>query len=298
MSFFVELARTSRAGDCVEQSGLTNQISRLSPRAVPIDAARDNSVHVVVQFDRTDDEYRARLNFFGAKPGERLLSDRGPNCRSLGDAVAVAIAMLLDSEMARDESMPIEAPSLVSDLRISSASVYPRERRGAGIPIQVAVQGGTSWGFVRGATPTYELGVGRVTQSRLMLELGAMGWFTQSVRYDVGEVSVGLLALTLRGCRVWGQSWQVAPCAALALGRLHGIGHGFDESNSTNLVYAATGASVLFAREVSGPLQVALHGMAWIPLTEQSLAIKDLGTAWKPAPIWLGIALRVAVRFY
>jgi hypothetical protein len=254
-----------------------------------------DSLQVFVHFDRVSGEYRADLEFRGAKPGQRSLRDRGDSCEPLEGAVAVAISLLLDGEIERRERAVVDVPRTASTISIVAAEVEPSPTKTT--PWYGSVEGGPQWGFGGRATTWIGASLGVRPKPGWLLESSAIAWPPSTTKYDTGEVTVSLLAGALRACRLWGDRWRLGPCAAAALGRLHGVGRGFDESMSTTLLWSALGTSLSLERPLGERWVLGLQGTAWLPLFEQTLSVENVGTAWRPAVAWLGFGARLGVRF-
>ncbi len=297
LSLVIATERTDSAKDCANHARLLAKVERLSQRAVEAEGPLRDSIHVVVHFDRINDEYRASLEFRGPKPGERSLRDRSNRCDSLEDAVAVAIALLLDSEIERRAQATPDLTRAVPTIRITSSEVKPRAHQSRTTPWYVSVQGGPEWGFSTTAVTWFAVDLGVRPISGWVFEASAVASQPATTKYAAGEVTVSLVAGALRACRLWGESWQFGPCAAMALGRLHGTGRGFDESMSTNLLWPALGASLILQRSLGERWNVGLSATTWIPLSEVTFSVDNLGTAWNSSVIWLGLGARLGVRF-
>jgi hypothetical protein len=297
LSLVIETEPGDGAKECAAQARLLHKVEQLAQRTVVASVPSADSIRVVVRFDRAAGEYRATLEFQGPKPGVRQLSDRSDSCEPLVDAVAVAIALLLDNELERRELAAIEVRRAAPTIRIIDSRVEPRGGSSSGVTWYLATEGGPQWGLRSTATPWFGLVLGIAAKSGFALESSALGWLPSESKFDTGAVRVSLVAGAVRGCYLWGQRWKFGPCVAMALGRLRGSGQGFDESLSTNLFWAALGTSLELRRELTEQWEVGLLLPMWVPLTEQRLSVENVGTAWNSTSIWLGAGVRLGVRF-
>lgn len=297
LSLVIETEHADNAKDCADQARLLSKVEQLAQRTVSASIASADSIHVVVRFARAAGVYRATLEFQGPKPGVRQLGDRSDSCEPLVDAVAVAIALLLDNELERRERAAIEVRHAAPTIRIIDSRVEPKRGSPSGIPWYLATEGGPQWGLRSTATAWFGLVLGVAATSGFALESSALAWLPSESRFDTGTVTVSLVAGAVRGCYLWGHGWRLGPCAAMALGRLRGSGGGFDESFSTNLFWAALGTSLELRRELAERWEVGLLVTTWVPLSEQQLSVENLGTAWNSEAIWLGAGVRLGVRF-
>jgi hypothetical protein len=295
LSIEITTERTQAAADCADDARLREQVERVSQRALGPIGPESDVIRVHVRFARTNDEYRADLEFKGPKPGERTLSDRSEQCGPLEDAAAIAIALLLDTELERRDREARAVPRAVQTIQITHREVMPRPR--ASRVFALAVEGGLQLGLNSTITPGFALDLGtRAVPGWLFESSGALYMPTTS-KYAVGQVTVSLATVALRACRLWGNDWQFGPCAALALGRLHGSGAGYDESLSSNLLWSAFGASLLLQRTIAERWDLGLYATTWAPLRKQSFEVQGLGTAWNSPTFLGGLGIRLGVRF-
>lgn len=298
--------RTERAKDCADQSKLRAKIERLRQHVGEAESLATETrsgtedlphlLQVSARFDKSGDEYLADVQFSGAKPGERRLSDRGRECASLEDAVAVAIVLLLDSENQHREPAPIVVPRAVPTIKISSRRIALRP---AGIQSSewlLVIKAGPIWATGDAPSIAMALDAGLLWRKRWQFELGAVFVAPKATSYGSGEVTVSMLAVEGRGCRLWGRSFFVGICAASTLGRLHGRGRGFDEGAAANLIWSAVGGSLLVHQELGRRWWGGLEASAWRPLSGTSFRVENAGSAWNSSEIWGGLAVRLGVR--
>ncbi|HMA91663.1 MAG TPA: hypothetical protein VKP30_03210, partial [Polyangiaceae bacterium] len=172
-------------------------------------ASNANVLRVVARFDRTRREYLADVQFSGAKPGERRLSDRGSECTSLEDAVAVSVALLLDREQQRREEAPSAALRAVPTIKISRGRVVLPTARNISRAWFVAAKTGPVWGTTDGPSVVVALDFGVIWNRQWQLELGASHVAPKTIGYGPGEVTVSIWAAEVRGCKSWGRSFFV-----------------------------------------------------------------------------------------
>ena len=293
LSLVIAVERTDAAADCANESQLFAKVEQISQRSLQPQGPEGDAIRVVIHFDRSQDEYRADLEFQGPKPGERSLRDRSEHCAPLEDAVAVAIALLLDREVERRERESREVARAVSTIKIIGGKVEPKQYETSSLYAASEVQAL----FDSNVVPALTLAFG-VNRSRgWLFESSALLMPPTTRRFETGEVSVSLVAGALRSCRLWGEKWQLGPCASFALGRLRGSGRGFDESLSSNLLWTAIGGELLLQRSLGERWEVGLHAAAWVPLRQQRFSVQSLGTAWNSSSIWPWLGLRLGVRF-
>lgn len=297
LSLEITTERTEAASECADDAQLRGKVEQLSQRALGTIAPESDVIRVHVRFDRTKDEYRADLEFKGPKPGERMLSDHSENCEPLADAAAVAIALLLDTELERRVREAREVQRAVQTIQITRREVTPRPRVARPKALALAIEGGAQSGLNSSVASGFALDLGTRVAPGWLFESSATLTLPVVSDYGPGQVTVLLATVALRACRLWGNEWQLGPCAAMAVGRLHGSGAGYDESFSSNLLWSAIGASVLVQREVAERWDFGLHATAWAPLEKRSFGVQGLGTAWNSSVISGGLTIRLGVRF-
>ncbi|MEJ2366245.1 MAG: hypothetical protein P8017_16515 [Deltaproteobacteria bacterium] len=105
-----------------------------------------------------------------------------------------------------------------------------------------------------------------------------------------------MLAGTARGCALFGDRWLVGPCAAVGIGRLHGVGVGYDEVATDNVLWSAVGAGVVAEAPVWEAVFWGLSAEVWRPLSRLTFSVQNAGTAWESPPVEGSLALRLGVR--
>ncbi len=110
----IVVTRQTGAESCPSASELAGAIQRLVPRATVVaGTAVPAGMIVHVELDRSAQGLRAQMHPFGRlQDGQggwwRELRDVGPRCQSLGDAVAVTLAMLVDGPAIADATTEVE----------------------------------------------------------------------------------------------------------------------------------------------------------------------------------------------
>lgn len=259
--------------------------------------ASSDQLRVMVLFDRIGDDYLADVRFSGAKPGERRLRDRGPDCTSLEEAVAVTIVLLLDSEHQSRERTPPLRLHAVSTIKMSKGKVDPLPRVARSSEWTLGAKGGLLWGASDTTSSWLALSAGISFAQRWQLELGALTLLPNTQSYGQGVITVSMNAAEVRGCRLFGDSLLFGICVVPTLGRLHGSGRGFDHDVRSNLLWAALGASVSARMQLNRHWFVGLEATSWWPLEDQTFSVENLGAGWNSSAIWGALAARLGVRF-
>lgn len=91
---------------CPDQRTLATRVEAILGRPLGTDALA-SALAIDVRFVRAPDgSFVARVLTRGLKPGQRLLRDTDATCMALGEAVSVAIPLLLDSALNEGEDAP------------------------------------------------------------------------------------------------------------------------------------------------------------------------------------------------
>jgi hypothetical protein len=244
-------AETPGAGQpplsCTNADSLVQRVRALRPAGLgfgqTVGGTEPVAPHFEVTFSRrADRSLRAVVNVSGALSGERVLTDPGPSCDELGEALAVTLALLLDgSEVPESKPETVDSRSTV---------------RG-----QILLQGGVVTGLLpsTGARVGMELvALPRVSpRARTTLELGAaFGYLpTGSTKLSVGEVKTSAFLGSLRaGARIgFGASadhgpasppFALVPSVVATFGTIRAEGSGFDEEDAASRAFASVGLAL------------------------------------------------------
>jgi hypothetical protein len=212
----IDVERSPEASQCPDGTALTKQVERILQRPLSGGAPAD-TLQVEVRFSATHDEYSAEVRSLAPKPGERRLNDRGQSCAAWGEAVSVAIALLLDTELARRETEL--SPPTASASALPASPQAPAEPavhavdEGA-LELRAAFEGGAATGLVGPSSALLSEYLGLRLQHHLTLDAGFNAVLPSTAQFDVGAVRTTLLFASLRACYTWGQRYAIGPCAA------------------------------------------------------------------------------------
>jgi hypothetical protein len=301
----LHVEKAAGAEQCPEQQQLERRVEGILQRPLS-DVVADSQLTLDVLFERTPNAFTAQVTATGPKPGSRLLRDTGPTCEALGEAVSVAIALLLDSSRpdhdppspSRESLASVgepapEAPTHPSnDVPAETTRGFDARRWTA----RAAVEVGGSYGLGGGGAP---FGFSRLgaRHGGWLLDLGAGGNVPSEQTFDTGSVRTSLVFGSLRACYLLGRSLLVAPCAQLGLGRLHGEGDGYGQVRAASLPWTAAGIGLAAETPVAGALYLALGATLWVPTRRQTFSVENAGIAWESKPVagaltaGLGLAL-------
>ncbi|WP_437874578.1 hypothetical protein [Sorangium sp. So ce513] len=216
-------------------------------RPAPAGAVPEYEVHFV----RTETTYTAALQAGGRT---RLLSSEpGATCGELVEALALTVAILLDSE-----PVPPPAPAPPAPAPVPPAPAPPRRRPAPPPPPSpswdVSAELGAA-GTVGLLDPLRVAAMADVSLRRRAWSagLGAVWLPSQDIDVAPGAASLGLVAATARGCATIAGALdgpRLSACAASVLGAVHGAGKGLSPNREDSAPWFAVGGSAL----AEGPL--------------------------------------------
>ncbi len=299
--------RSERASDCPDEPELTRQVERILQRPLKSDSG-EASLEVQVSFTWSREQYFADVLSRGPKPGERVLHDRGQSCAALAEAVSVAIALLLDKELAARASSSDEASSPAVATRtepqktaatsdVAAESNRARVRGGDALELRATLAGGAVSGLVGQSSALLSEELGLRIQRGFIFDAGFNAVLPGTTRYGDGSVRTTLLFGSARACYVWGASFSVGPCAAFGVGRLRGVGIGYASTASQDLTWSAAGVGAVAEGPVWGRVFWGISATLWLPTRRSSFSVQNVGTAWESRAaggrVGLGLGFRI-----
>ncbi|WP_437618459.1 hypothetical protein [Sorangium sp. So ce1151] len=204
-----------------------------------------------VHFLRTGATYTAVLQAGGR--ARQLSSEPGAACDELVGALALTIAILLDSEATPATASAPVAPAPAAPAPVAPAPAPPpppRPARGWDVSAELGAAG--TVGVLDPLRPAVmgELSLRRRAWSA---GLGAVWLPGQEIEVTPGAASIGLVAAAARGCAtITGEldGFRLSACAASLLGAVHGAGKGFAPDREASAPWFAVGGSAI----AEGPL--------------------------------------------
>lgn len=293
------------AEQCAGREQLERRVEGILRR--PLRAGADaGSLSIEVAFERAlGGAFVARVSASGPKPGQRVLRDSSPTCDALSEAVAVAIALLLDSAQAEVSELPpapkpapapepATSPTPETAPALSDAS---SRHESESWWLRASLEAGGGYGL--GGNGTL-LGLGRVgaRYGHWALDLGAAANLATAHDFDGGAVRTSLLFGSLRGCYLRGRALSLGPCAQLGVGRLRGEGSGYSEGLTTSLPWLAVGLGLAAEAQLSSRLFVALEATLWVPTQRQTFSVQNAGIAWESKPVAGVLAAGLGVTLF
>jgi hypothetical protein len=310
--------RTEDAADCPDARALATLVAEQMKRpalAPAGDVSLGPDRGLDVQIYRSDQGFTAVVQAGGKT---RQLSDKGPSCGGLTAALAVSIAVMLDTEPLPPEPEPPPSPAPLPEPPPTDLSApVPSPPASASTPtsapapvddripevhrfhVSLAVSPVITDGVLRpgaaGVTSELEVRFGRFSVSGGVLALPG-----QTITFAPGEVTLSLTSGFLRGCGALvgdGDSLRLSLCVEPSAGAIRGVGQGYRIDRTLSVPWAAAGASAAFQQRIVGPLSWGARAGLVIPLLKQSFVVDNVGTAFTPAPAGgaLDVGLRVSI---
>lgn len=312
--------RTDDCVDCPDAAALARLIDEQLKRSA-VRPAVDGSVALDVQIYRSLEGYTAVVHAGGKT---RQIIDKGSTCVGLSAALAVSLAVLLDTEPLPLEVMdpeprpdPAPAPQVGDPIGSGPVAESPapslRPLAGPGAPdtstSPVARKTTGSSPFeapharpfrgVLGAGPALTAGLLRpgaagitadfeLRFGRFSLGAGMLALPSQTVVFSPGQTTLSLTLAFLRGCVGLagnGDAVRLALCVEPFGGALHAAGSGYNPNRSVTEPWIAAGVSTLFQQRIAGPLAWGLRAQFLVPLHNVSLHVDNHPALFSPAPV-------------
>jgi hypothetical protein len=327
--------RTEDTADCPDSAELAARVDRhmkrpaLRPRTDAGPPGKDLP-SLDVQIYRSEIGYTAIVQT-GSKT--RQITDNGATCRGLADAMAITLAILLDTEVPlpppeppappgppssvpftpRLPPMPLvdtkeaPAPTPPEPAPIEQFSLPPRTFRivaGAGATAAT----GLLTRLTLGGTGHVGLGIGR----NFSVEAGFLVLPTQTVPYAgkvkgapataTPTVDLQLTSALFRLCataRLIGEGTRAGLCAGALVGTIHGEGHGFVVNQSATDPWIAANLGAIFEQTLFWRLSLVTRASVYVPILRRSFTVDNVDAASDPqafSPASVGAGLDAELR--
>jgi hypothetical protein len=270
------VSRSAEAKGCPDRTELAALVDQVARRPLVTNGATGGGVEAAVAFDRTPARLRALVRLSGAKTGERELTDTGPTCAPLAQAVAITLVLLADHGP-EATAVPVSGPAL-------ETSLPPPNGWRTG---RASAAGGAGLGLVPGVAGVLAIGTAAERTSGWGLAGDAFFVTPRRAALPPGEVRVWLLAVEALLCRVAGEGRRtlLAVCAGGSAGYLAGQGFGYPTSQATGFPWFAGAARIALGGPIVGRLRWLARAELLVPVRRQSFSVDNLGTAWDSSPV-------------
>jgi hypothetical protein len=258
------VTRSAGANDCPDAASLAAEVARMNGR--PSLDPNGNSVAATrlhVELSRGLEGYAAVIRAGGARTGERRLTDVGPTCENLADALALTLALILDSDRGSIESSapaphfsrtPRTFEPRLDGRTFASPATKPRNSFDLAAGVGVHASALDEAGFLFTGLVRVSLG------EWLMVEAGGFVTDKQTMPHEIrGELALRLAGGFLGVCARLASdrsSLALALCAEPHLGWLRGTGSGFTRDHPTQThLWLAGGLALDGDGAISGPVR-------------------------------------------
>lgn len=265
------------ADKCVGRVGLEEDVKgRLGydPFTLPSDLGIEGSI-----VRAAPSGFRAEIvvrDAQGKVLGTRTLASKEPDCKSLGEAVAVAITVAIDPDSPAERAPAVEElpPEPVAPAPAPPAAAPPAPHEDIA---RLTVLGGASAGLLPEVTPALGLRGRAILGARFELGIGAMFWPESKTANGIG---FAMVSAAFDACVVPLLSARVLRwCGALHVGAFDVFVHAPDlapvEVGMFSWVGASTGPSLSIP--IGGPVSFEASVSAVVPITRRQAFVR--GTA-------------------
>jgi hypothetical protein len=281
----LETASAPGAEGCPQAEALKARTLALGrPRAQPTEP-----LAVRVEFRREAEGFAATVHTRGRTHGTRELAAPGPTCEPLATATSVVLAVLLDLlPPGAPEPPPTAAPQPSSDA--------PPLFRHVAIGPRFGVQYGLL-GTALGASFGAALGLRLAS-----VEIEAAGFVLpeRSVSLPPGVVTAQLTAGSAGACvfpSLETLPFELGGCGSLIVGRLAASGRGFYRDRDVTEPWVGGRLGAAFVVPLGKFVAVRAGLDLIIPLTQPSIVVDRVGTAYETSPLGGALTFGPELRF-
>lgn len=282
------VTRGEGAEDCPDTDALAARITAIAGQAIASPAdAEPRATWINVELLRVLAGYRAVISTRGERKGTRTIEDVGADCKSLSDAVAIALVMLLDPGVSLEPkpALPrviakVAPPPMPSNgdrttSPPSGADFGPAEPRSTAPRFGAEASGGATLAVLEHAVPLLEGG------ARLRLGWWSFGTgvgyvFPDRVTEAPGGVDLELVYGYARACGalVTNQQSRFELCAEPMVGSLRGEGDGYSETDPRRVLWSAVAATAEVYTWLSGPLLWSARVRVLVPVVRHGFSVE------------------------
>jgi hypothetical protein len=268
--------RSAGAEQCPDAAALSARIEQIRGRA---DHELVNGYRVL--FTRREDVFTAVISTGPNGVNVRVLENTGPNCSALGNATAVTLALLFDSDV-KERPPP---PSLPAPAVVVETPSAPVERPPPPRYVTLALGAVGFAGVLRPVSPGVIADSGMAGPNWRM-SIGALWAFPQTIPLGSGSVREQWLGGFSRACLApWaGASIRFDICsgAVFALVTAEGLGYSRNERRTEPWVAVPLELALASYR---APFGWELGAGALAPLRRRDFSIDGLGVAYHSPPV-------------
>lgn len=264
--------RLRAAGECAERSDIADQVDGLLGRPVAEVQGLDFDVDIR---ERPDGGWRLRLVTIGRADGaKRSREIDGAGCAQLADAAAVAIAMSIQSNIARERAANTAGGSAPPDPPV--VAVAPRQAAPQGVQLSLGIGPVADVGAL--PHPSFGVGLGAALAGRRLVVIGEGSLFVspEARLPDNSGGSFRLLVGAILACF----AERLGPtgilvCGGGEAGVVQAEGVGVNRPRLQNVAWEAGRLEVGLTRRLSDTLSLFIRGGVAIPWSRPTFTIND-----------------------
>jgi hypothetical protein len=244
-----------------------------------------------VTFARTDDGFAATIRSDTSAGSVRTLEHTGASCSTLAHAVALTLALLIDSDLEPkkvEPQAPPPAPIAMPTAIPQPPPVTPASREATFSFAAVGLAG-----VLRPFSPAVAADVG-VRFAPLRVSAGALWGWPQTLTYGPGTVHERLLGGFARVCA---PAWQrgnirLDACSGAIAGAITAEAEGYTRNETRTRPWLALPFEAALAGWTS-PVGWELSLAGLVPLRRPDYTIDGLGTVYRSPPVGAMFSLRL-----
>lgn len=241
-----------------------------------------------VTFSQAGEEFAASIT--AGSPGQRrTILSRRPTCVALGEATAVTLALLFDSDALEEEHPPEPAPQMV--VPVVTIVTPPPPPRTFRISVGAAGLVGALGSFSLAGTAETGGAIGR-----WWVDIGALWALPETHTLAPGSVREEMLSGLVRLCAspVQRRKLRMDVCSGVYVGATTGDASGFSTNGQRTRLWLALPAELVLAYTPTRRLGWELSAGALWQLERSDFGIDGLGAAYR-SPVVAGLVSLRAV---
>jgi len=302
--------RTDGAESCPGRTALATDVTR----RLGYDAFREpygQSLEGVVS--RTERGWTVHLynrGSDGTTLGQRTLESEEAECEALTDAVALAMALVVDPEAALraptpdaatapDALPPTEAPEPVSEPAVDAPTAPAAEEPPARAAVRLGVGAAGSYDMIPGLGAAARLSVDGPILPELRWFGAVSFWPEQVATHNTASFGIGLTAFSLGLCAGAGfDGFRFDGCATLDVGAVHVVVHSPTPLAPGQRLHVGATALLRLEARIVDPLWVGFFGGIAVPFVRYQYRVQGhREVVFEPSAVSPVLGIDLAVRF-
>jgi hypothetical protein len=280
--------RGAGAERCPDEATLGTRVEQIRGRP-----ATELPTAYRVTFTKTDEGFMATLRTGAGAGSVRTLEYDGAQCTALGNAVALTLALLFDSDIEQQRAASREPPRSPSTL--ATATSRPSSPPSPPPPREVTLSLGPAalFGVLRPLAPALTVEAG-VALWPFRVSAGALFAWPQTTSLPPGTVQESLLSGFARACVApWKNgALRFDACSGLFIGAITGEAAGYTLNERRTRTWIALPLEAALSGW-SQPIGWELSLAALLPLRRSDFEVDGVGTAYHSPAVGGLLSLRI-----